>query len=101
MNRSRIALVAMFPFWLALAGMLSVVTPVAAHDRVTVGEYELTVGWRSVPAVAGGLNGLGLGIEHHFFKGYSAWVGGIGRVLIENVVTGLAVWMRASEAQLD
>ena len=101
MNRSRIALVAMFPFWLALAGMLSVVTPVAAHDRVTVGEYELTVGWRSEPAVAGGLNGLDLGIEHHFSNGTSAWVVGIERDLNATLTTGPALVVRALEPQFD
>jgi hypothetical protein len=48
---------------LALAGIIGFVgQPVAAHKHVTVGEYELTVGWRDEPAVAGSLNGLDLGI---------------------------------------
>jgi hypothetical protein len=34
----------------------------SAHERVTVGEYELTVGWRIEPAFVGVLNGLDLGI---------------------------------------
>lgn len=37
-------------------------SPAAAHEHVTVGEYELTVGWRVEPVVAGSLNGLDLGI---------------------------------------
>jgi hypothetical protein len=48
---------------LALAGTFSLAgPPVAAHTHVTVGTYELTVGWRVEPAVAGALNGLDLGI---------------------------------------
>src|SRR5256712_3959197 len=101
MNRFRIAFVAMFPFWVALAGMLSMVTPVAAHDHVTVGEYELTVGWRSEPAVAGGLNGLDLGIQHHFSNGTTAWVVGIERDLNATLTTGPALVVRAVEPQFD
>lgn len=48
---------------LALAASLSIAgQPVAAHERVIVGPYELIIGWRSEPAVAGSLNGLDLGI---------------------------------------
>lgn len=48
---------------IGLAGFLSFASsPAAAHEHVTVGEYELTVGWRAEPAVAGSLNGLELGI---------------------------------------
>lgn len=48
---------------LALAGSLVLVgQPVAAHEHVTVGPYELIVGWRDEPAVAGSVNGLDLGI---------------------------------------
>src|SRR6266581_6186879 len=101
MNRFRIAFVALFPLWVALAGMLSMVTPVAAHDRVTVGEYELTVGWRSEPAVAGGLNGLDLGFEHHFSNGTTAWVVGIERDLNATLTTGPALVVRALEPQFD
>ena len=36
--------------------------PASAHEHVTVGEYELTVGWRDEPAVAGFVNGIDLGI---------------------------------------
>ena len=99
MNRFRIAFVAMFPLWVAVAGMLSMVTPVVAHDRVTVGEYELTVGWRSEPAVAGGLNGLDLGIQHHFSNGTTAWVVGNERDLNATLTTGPALVVRAVEPQ--
>jgi len=37
-------------------------SPVAAHEHVFVGEYELIVGWRAEPAIAGSPNGLELGI---------------------------------------
>lgn len=50
--------------------------PVAAHEHVTVGAYELIVGWRGEPAVAGSLNGLDLGIEHHLSNGTTVWVPG-------------------------
>jgi len=66
---------------------------------VTVGEYELTVGWRSEPAVAGGLNGLDLGIEHQFSNGTSAWVVGIERDLNATLTTGPALVVRAVEPQ--
>ncbi len=99
MNRFRIAIVAMFPLWIALAGMLSMVTPVAAHERVTVGEYELTVGWRGEPAIAGVLNGLDLGIEHHFSNGTTIWVVGIENDLNASLATGPALTVKALEPQ--
>src|SRR5207247_10552845 len=34
------------------------VRPASAHRLVTLGEYELTVGWRAQPAVPGHVNGL-------------------------------------------
>src|SRR5256886_7673829 len=84
-----------------VAALPLAVRPVAAHEHVTVGEYELTVGWRSEPAVAGGLNGLDLGIEHHFSNGTSAWVVGIGRDLNATLTTGPALVVRALEPQFD
>lgn len=48
---------------IGLSGFLSLASsPVAAHEHVFVGEYELIIGWREEPAVAGALNGLDLGI---------------------------------------
>src|SRR5256885_11717742 len=41
-----------------VAALPLAVRPVAAHEQVTAGEYELTVGWRDEPAVAGYVNGL-------------------------------------------
>jgi len=99
MNRFRIAFVALFPLWIAFAGMLSVVTPVAAHEHVIVGEYELTVGWRDEPAIAGGLNGLDLGIEHHLSNGTTVWVVGIERDLNATLATGPASTLKALEPQ--
>lgn len=47
----------------SLAGVLAGFSaPVSAHEHVFIGEYELIVGWRDEPAVAGSLNGLDLGI---------------------------------------
>ena len=67
-----LGLVAFLPF----AG-----APVAAHEHVTVGAYELIVGWRGEPAVAGSLNGLDLGIEHRLSNGTTVWVLGAERNL--------------------
>jgi hypothetical protein len=36
--------------------------PVEAHTPVTVGEYQLLVGWREEPPISGSLNGLDLRI---------------------------------------
>ncbi len=44
------------------ASLLASAPPSAAHEHVFVGEYELIVGWREEPAIAGSLNGLELGI---------------------------------------
>ncbi len=49
------------------------VRPASAHRLVTVGEYELTVGWKVEPAVAGYVNGLDLGIQHRFSNGTTVW----------------------------
>jgi len=57
----------MIALLIALAGFVSLpASPVSAHERVTIGEYELTIGWRDEPSVAGVLNGLDLGIVQHF-----------------------------------
>jgi len=66
---------------------------------VTVGEYELTVGWRGEPAVAGYLNGLDLGIQHHFSNGTTAWVVGIAGNLTATLMTGQASVPKALEPQ--
>ncbi|MGI0150261.1 MAG: hypothetical protein ACREDF_12120 [Thermoplasmata archaeon] len=62
--------------------------PVVAHEHVTVGEYELTVGWRDEPPVAGSKNGLALGIEHHFPNGTTVWVVGAENDLTAELSTG-------------
>jgi len=85
-----ISLVAAFPL---------AIRPVAAHDHVTVGEYELTVGWRAEPAVAGYLNGLDLGIQHHFSNGTTAWVVGVAGNLTATLMTGQASVPKALEPQ--
>jgi hypothetical protein len=65
MNRhSRIVTIALL---ISLAGFVPLTAPaVSAHEHVTIGEYELTIGWRDEPSVAGVLNGLDLGIVQHF-----------------------------------
>src|SRR5207247_11100350 len=57
-----------------VAGLPLVARPVAAHEHVTVGEYEFIVGWSEEPAVAGAKNGLDLGIEHHNPNGSTSGV---------------------------
>ena len=99
MNRSRIAIVLGLPLLIALAGLLSVATPAAAHEHVIVGEYELTVGWRGEPAIAGVLNGLDLGIEHHFTNGTTAPVVGIQSDLNASLATGPALTVKALQPQ--
>lgn len=48
---------------IGFAGFLSLgSSPVAAHEHVVVGEYELIVGWREEPAITESLNGLHLEI---------------------------------------
>jgi len=85
-----IGLVAAFPL---------AVGPVAAHGHVIVGQYELTVGWRGEPAVAGYLNGLDLGIQHHFSNGTTAWVVGVAGNLTATLMTGQASVPKALEPQ--
>jgi len=58
--------------------------PATAHEHVTVGEYELTVGWRDEPAVAGFVNGIDLGIVN----GTGAPVVGVEGNLIAVLSTG-------------
>jgi hypothetical protein len=85
-----IGLVAAFPL---------AVGPVAAHGHVIVGQYELTVGWRGEPAVAGYLNGLDLGVQHHFSNGTTAWVVGVAGNLTATLMTGQASVPKALEPQ--
>lgn len=48
----------------------------AAHEQVTVGPYEFTVGWREEPPVVGVVSGLDLGI--HWLSNGSAVTGAEG-----------------------
>src|SRR5205807_9421821 len=64
-----------------------------------VGEYEMIVGWRDEPAVAGYLNGLDLGIEHHFTNGTTTWVLGAEGNLTAVLSTGLKSVSKALEPQ--
>jgi len=101
MTGSRFVIVGVLPILIALVGLLSVATPAAAHEHVIVGEYELTVGWRGEPAIAGVLNGLDLGIEHHFTNGTTAWVVGIENDLNASLATGPALTVKALEPQFS
>jgi len=92
--------VLMFALALGLAAAFPLaVRPVSAHEHVTVGEYELTLGWRSEPAVAGYLNGLDLGIQQRFSNGTTAWVVGVAGNLTANLSTGQASVPKALEPQ--
>ena len=82
-----------------VAGLALAARPVAAHEHVTVGEYELTVGWRDEPAVAGVLNGLDLGIEHHYPNGTTVWVVGAAQNLTATLSIGPASVAKAVEPQ--
>ena len=77
------------------------VRPASAHQNATVGEYELTVGWKVEPAVAGYVNGLDLGIEHHFSNGTTAWVVGVAGNLTAVLATGPKNVSKALEPQAD
>ncbi len=74
--------------------------PVAsAHEHVTVGEYELIAGWRDEPTIVGSLNGLDLGIEHHWPNGTTEWVVGAQITLNATLSTGPASGTYALEPQ--
>lgn len=73
--------------------------PVVAHEHVTVGEYELTVGWRVEPTVTGSLNGLDLGIEHHLSNGTTVWVVGAENDLTAELSSGTASVTKALDPQ--
>ena len=77
------------------------VRPASAHQQVTVGEYELTVGWKVEPAVAGYVNGLDLGIQHHFSNGTTVWVVGVAGNLTAVLTTGPKNVSKALEPQAD
>ncbi len=57
---------------------------------MTIGEYELTIGWRDEPSVAGVLNGLDLGIVQHFASNNTTYpVVGVGTRLSARLSMGL------------
>jgi hypothetical protein len=68
---------------------------VAAHEPVTVGEYQLLVGWRQEPALAGVLNGLDLQI----LNGTMAPVLGAEHTLNATLSTGPASVPKGLEPQ--
>jgi len=77
------------------------VRPASAHRLVTLGEYELTVGWKVEPAVAGYVNGLDLGIQHRFSNGTTVWVVGVAGNLTAVLTTGPKSVSKALEPQAD
>jgi hypothetical protein len=72
---------------------------VAAHEHVTIGEYELTVGWRNEPAVTATLNGLDLGIQRHYPNGTTVWVLGVAGNLTAVLSIGPASIAKGLEPQ--
>src|SRR5213594_2999534 len=82
-----------------VAGLPVAVRPVAAHEHVTVGEYEFIVGWTEEPAVAGAKNSLDLGIEHHYPNGTTSWVVGAASNLTATLSIGPASVAKALEPQ--
>ncbi len=99
MNRLRIAFVAMVPLWIAITVLLLAAAPVAAHETRTVGEYELTIGWRAEPAIVGVFNGLDLGIQDHLWNGTVVWVVGVETNLTATLSTGPATKMYSLSPQ--
>jgi len=100
-HRVRIAVVAALLLGIAAASALLFAPPVAAHQHVMQGEYELTVGWRSEPAIVGSLNGLDLGIQDHLWNGTVVWVLGVETNLTATLSTGPATKMYALSPQDD
>jgi hypothetical protein len=84
----RMVRVLVFAIGIALLAAFPLAVPVSAHEHVTVGEYELTVGWRDEPAIAGYVNGLDLGIQHHYPNGTTVWVVGVAGNLTAVLSTG-------------
>src|SRR3989442_14616641 len=72
---------------LAIAsGVASV--PAAAHEHVTVGAYELIVGWTTEPAIVAVMNGLDLGVQHHLLNGSTEPVAGVEGTVTATLRTG-------------
>ncbi len=83
-----------------LAGFVCLASvPASAHEHVTVGAYEFTVGWRDEPAVAGVLNGLDLGIAQHRSNGTIVMVVGVEGNLTAVLSTGPASLTKALAPQ--
>jgi len=73
--------------------------PAAGHEHVTLGTYELTVGWVAEPAVVGAVNGLDLGIVHHLANGTNESVLGAEATLTATLRTGSASLVKALSPQ--
>ena len=88
---SRSARIVTIALLISLAGFVPLTaSPVSAHEHVTIGEYELTIGWRDEPSVAGVLNGLDLGIVQHFASNNTTYpVVGVGARLSARLSMGL------------
>jgi len=73
--------------------------PVAGHEHVILGTYELIVGWTTEPAIVGALNGLDLGIVHHLSNGTNESVLGAETTLTATLRTGSASVVKALAPQ--
>jgi hypothetical protein len=79
--------------------LLVLCTSASAHEHVTVGEYELIVGWSSEPSIVGVPNGLDLGVEHHLANNTTEWVTGLQEALNATITTGTHSALRSLEPQ--
>ena len=75
---------------LTIVSLLGWAAPARGHEHVIVGEYELIVGWKVEPAIAGVLNGLDVGIMDHLPNGTTIWVTGAQATLTSTLVYGSA-----------
>ncbi len=93
LRTAKILLLALVGLALCLSGLSP---PVAAHEHVSVGEYEFVVGWREEPPVVGVLNGLDLGIR---WLANGTPVDGVQDLLTATLTTGSASMISSLEPQ--
>ena len=97
MSRRSLMIAAAVGILAIASGVASV--PAAAHEHVTVGAYELIVGWTTEPAIVDVLNGLDLGIVHHHLNGSTESVVGVQGNLTATLRTGSASVVKAFAPQ--
>ena len=97
MSRTAVVCLAALAALVVAPGLASV--PVAAHEHILVGTYELIVGWRTEPAIVDLMNGLDLGIQHHLANGSTEWVVGVEGNLTATLRAGSLSVVKALEPQ--